>query len=203
MTPIETRKPARRWSGGIIVDWPTGAVAREPAHPLLVEQLEVGGVAQRPVRPDDLVERAARPPRGGLEVREALAGVLLDPAADDLRSSRDRSGRRTRRRPCRRRSTALPDAERQDARRRRVVRVLEPEPALHATRVGLSGSSGGMPNSPCGSSMPCACELGHERRPDAGRRELADDLAVDDVASARRRRCPGSGSRRPRSRRPR
>src|SRR5262245_46800642 len=39
-------------------------VGREPLDPLLVERVELGRVAERPVRPDDLVERAA----GGLEL---------------------------------------------------------------------------------------------------------------------------------------
>ena len=53
-------------------------VAREPAHPLLVERVELRRVAQRPVRPDDLVERAALGLELRLEVLQALARLLLD-----------------------------------------------------------------------------------------------------------------------------
>ena len=45
MTPIEIRNPARRWSGGISVPWPTGATAGNHSHPLLVEVLELGRLA--------------------------------------------------------------------------------------------------------------------------------------------------------------
>ena len=69
MTPIEMRKPGaplQRRHERALAD---RRVAREPADPLLVERVELGRVAQRPVRPDDLVERAARRLELGLQVR--------------------------------------------------------------------------------------------------------------------------------------
>src|SRR4051794_24685143 len=56
---------------------------REPAHPLLVEQVEVGRVTERPARPDDLVQRAALVLEPGLQIGEAAACVLLDPTGDE------------------------------------------------------------------------------------------------------------------------
>jgi hypothetical protein len=48
-------------------------IAREPARPLLVEDVELGRVAEGPVGPDDLVEGRARFLELGLQVVQALA----------------------------------------------------------------------------------------------------------------------------------
>ena len=109
ITPSETRNPARRWSGGISVACPTGASpGNQRTHSSLNDR------RSRPAsRSDQLAQTilsselpAASSSR--LEVREALAGLLLDRPAHDVARSPDRSARSTRRRPCRRPSTTRP-----------------------------------------------------------------------------------------------
>ena len=57
------------------------SVAREPADPFLVEDVELGRVAERPVGPHDLVERAAGLLEARLQVLEALPRLELDVAS--------------------------------------------------------------------------------------------------------------------------
>src|SRR5437667_5898577 len=61
---------------------PDRRVAGEPAHPPLVARVEFGRVAQRPVRPDDLVERAALGFKRFLQILKASPRMFLDPAVD-------------------------------------------------------------------------------------------------------------------------
>ena len=85
-----------------------GRIVREPADPLFVERVELGRVAQGPVGPDDLLERAAGLLQQRLEVAHALAGLLLDAGpgqATGLGIDRTDS---TRRRPSRPAATARP-----------------------------------------------------------------------------------------------
>ena len=94
MTPIEMRNPARRWSGGINVPWPTGAPAGNPLHSSL------NGSNSLASRSDQLAQTTLSSELpGGLEpvaqVLHALARLFLDPAADELPGLRiDRSDRR-------------------------------------------------------------------------------------------------------------
>src|SRR6185437_11611041 len=149
---------------------------RKPAHPLLVEQVEVGGVAERPARPDHLVERRALLLEAGLQVGEALAGVLLDPARDDpLALPVDRPDGRHVDHPAG--LDRLAEAHLDHGRVGERGRILDPEATLLDLDrlLRILGRDAVLALRQL-DAVPC--ELGHERRPDAGRGELADDLAV-------------------------
>ena len=57
---------------------PDGRFAREPAQPFLVEGVELGGFAKRPVGPNDLAPASFRPQSAGPEVQQAVAGLGLE-----------------------------------------------------------------------------------------------------------------------------
>src|SRR5450759_3944914 len=153
-------------------------VAGEPAHPFVVEDVELCRVAQRPVRPDNLVERAPCSFKPGFQVAQALARLFLDRSADDLAGVRiDRPYRRDIDHASGRDRPAVPDSGSGCSGRRKRLSG-DPSPLPLAGRAWSRGVLGRDAEFPGRQLDPVGLELPHERRPDPGRLEYPLDLSV-------------------------
>src|SRR5207253_6715722 len=129
-----------------------------------------------PVRPHYLVERRALRLEARLEVLHRLAGVLLDAARDDLaRPGVDRAYRRDVDHTAGLDGLAEADLRRSDRRGLGRLEALEAglRPRDRLRRIDRRDAELTRRE-----SDPVGLEDAHERRPDAGRLELADHLAV-------------------------